>query len=239
MVENLLRFAAWQNPLLLPLALLGAAATWRARGPLRSLSAGLALTLLAVTVLMPIQNHGWGYRYLHGLLGNACLLATHGWLRLTDGLTASDRRAARSSLAAMSTLAVLLLSFRVWQVERTVRPYARASAAIAASPADVVLVDGAAFQFGVDLVRNDPFLDDGGPKVLDLQALEAAQIGSLCQHHHVALFGRAVGAPLGLPIIPPAAAASFTALNTADVPCIVKSGATITIGHSSATTSAH
>ena len=84
MALNLLRFLAWQSPLMLPLALVGLVICRKRRGILVSLALGIALTLAVVLVVMPFQGHGWGYRYLHGMLGSIALFAAQGWIWLSD-----------------------------------------------------------------------------------------------------------------------------------------------------------
>jgi len=74
MAKNSLRFIVWQNPLLLPLAALSWRALAQDRGYARELLAGVILTFAVMCLLMPYQGHGWGYRYLHGLIGNLALL---------------------------------------------------------------------------------------------------------------------------------------------------------------------
>jgi len=69
---------------------------------------------------------------------------------------------------------------RAVQVERFVAPFATSSAYIAALPNDVVLVDGLDTWFGIDLVRNDPFLERG-PKVLEANRLTDAALDRLCR----------------------------------------------------------
>ena len=81
---NVLRFVAWQSPLLIPLAAVGLTAGREGNRTIVALVGGIALTLTAVLVLMPFQGHGWGYRYLHGLLGSFSLIAAQGWIYVTD-----------------------------------------------------------------------------------------------------------------------------------------------------------
>jgi hypothetical protein len=151
MILNLLRFTAWQNPLLLPLALLGVAAIRRGDGIARPLALGVLLNLAAMLVLLPYQGHGWGYRYLHGFLGSLCLLAAYGWLAIPEGLYRQRARAAflLSGVAAV----LLLLPLHMKQAHDFVRPYRTAHAMIARAPVDIVLVDGTGLHFAADLVR--------------------------------------------------------------------------------------
>jgi hypothetical protein len=69
MGQSLMRFATWQNFLTAPLALIGAVMTILTRGPVRALVLGVLMTLIVMGVATPTQTHGWGYRYMHGLLG--------------------------------------------------------------------------------------------------------------------------------------------------------------------------
>jgi len=197
MSENLLRLLTWQNPLTLPLALVGVAAVRRRPG-LWPFVAGIGLTLAVVGVLMPYQGHGWGYRYLHGLLGSLCLLAGWGWAGLTDRLSPERRGEATVGfvLAAAASL-VVLLPMRAWQAHAFVAPYAAAERAIQASSAPVVVVDPRGLLFGDDLARNDPWLERG-PKVLDLRALTPALATTLRSSGPVALFDARSPAAQGL-----------------------------------------
>jgi hypothetical protein len=188
MAMNLVRFVAWQNPLAVAFGVLGAvfcvrerqAATW-------PLLAGVVLTTLAMLIIMPWQGHGWGYRYLHGLLGSLCLLAAFAWVRLVDAAGATARRAWAALAIATSYSVLLALPIRAWQAAGFVGPYATAYEAIERSPAQVVIVDPSGLWYGVDLVRNDPFLS-GNPKVMDIEALSADQVRALCATRKIAVF---------------------------------------------------
>src|SRR3546814_449225 len=77
---NLSRFMAWNNVLLLPLAALGVLQLrWRTMFA-RDASIVLPLTITCILglLLLVYQGHGWGYRYLHGLIGAFCLLGGFG-----------------------------------------------------------------------------------------------------------------------------------------------------------------
>ena len=208
MAINLLRFLAWQTPLLLPLALIGLFRGRERSGILVGLALGIALTLLVVLVVMPFQGHGWGYRYLHGMLGSMALLAAQGWIWLSN--VAPDLRKQLACVLGLSiALSVLaLLPWRLAQVYAFVRPPAAASAAIARSNSEVVIVDATNIWYGVDLVRNDPLLRSQ-PKVLDLASLRAEQVKVICGRYRVAIFDTEDAARTGLrlgPSLSPSAA---------------------------------
>ncbi|HEX4710697.1 hypothetical protein, partial [Phenylobacterium sp.] len=181
MAKNLVRFVTWQSLLAVPLALVVARTALRTPGPLRALVVGLAATTLAVMVLMAFQGHGWGYRYLHGLIGSVCLLAAFGWMRLTEGAQGQPARAQSAVFAtALAASLLILLPWRAWQVHSFVHPYATAERAVQAMDADIVLIDDAPVVYGVDLVRNDP-LWTHRPIVLALSALTPADLAEVCR----------------------------------------------------------
>ena len=187
---NLLRLIAWQNLLLFPLCVLA----WRAirddEGLASQLAAGIALTLLAMFVLSPFQGHGWGYRYLHGLLGSFCLLAGYGWIRATAGRDAAGLRSAVGVFAWGSLFAALIaIPMHVFQVRALIGPSRAADRAIASADADVVLVDDDGVHHGHDFVRNDPFLRNR-PLTLYVWYLAPGQLETLCGRYRLALFGR-------------------------------------------------
>jgi hypothetical protein len=194
--KNLLRFVAWENPLTLPLVAMAAAALRRGEGITRPLLAGVLLTVAAAFLLMPYQGHGWGYRYLHGLIGSLTLLAARGWIAATRDVPARRRAVAMLAVLTCFTV-VILLPWRLYQVARFVWPYADAVEAIRSAPADVVVVDPSGVAFGADLVRNDPFLRNR-PIVLGLQGLDEAAVRSVCAGYRVALFDRRHGTAYGI-----------------------------------------
>jgi hypothetical protein len=200
MLKNLARFVAWENPLLLPLALL----SWRAadgqRAMVRDLWAGVGLTLFAMLVILPYQGHGWGYRYLHGLIGSLSLLAGFGWITLTAHAQATELASARAALASASAFACLvLLPARAKEAQDVVAPYARSGEAIRRANTDIVILDRAGLRSGVDLLINDPFLRNR-PIIMDLDQLKEEDIDDLCRRFTVSLFDAANGAAYGVPL---------------------------------------
>ncbi len=205
MVQNLLRFAAWQHPMLLVLLVPGIALGWRAGGVLRSLAAGIALTLLTMLILLPFQDIGWGYRYAHGLIGSAALLAAFGWISLTGSASASERQAAWSVMGVTTAVAVLLLlPVHAIQMYAYISPYTRANAAIAATKADAVVIETISVHNGIELVRNDPYLRNR-PLVFDIGLLDATTVRELCSRMTVSVFDGAKSGPLGLKAYDPKA----------------------------------
>jgi hypothetical protein len=80
MVLNLMRFVAWQNFALLPLLVAAVPVAISQRGLPGALLLGIVLWLAIVTLLLPYQGLGWGFRYLSPYLGSFALLAGLGSL---------------------------------------------------------------------------------------------------------------------------------------------------------------
>jgi hypothetical protein len=193
MLKNVLRFVDWQNPIALPFALLAYRPVRNGDGIARELSTGLTLTLAAMFILLPYQGHGWGYRYLHGLIGSLSLLAGYGWIALSERATRNDMATARAMLAIGSAVAwLVLLPALAKQAHDFVMPYARAADAIEHTATDLVVIDQSGLLFAEDLVRNDPFLRNR-PKVLDLTLLDEANLADLCARYSISMFGRRQG----------------------------------------------
>ncbi len=151
MAANLLRFFTWNHVLLLPL-LLASARGLRADPRGLALMAGLVGPVLLFAVILPYQGHGFGYRYLHGLLGSAALLGAYGWQRL-----ATEHAALRPLFWRASVLGlVVMLPVQMGFAHRLYAPFAAVSARIAASGADYVLIGADDGPFALDLVLNPP-----------------------------------------------------------------------------------
>ncbi|HEX5279220.1 MAG TPA: hypothetical protein VFW28_03990 [Micropepsaceae bacterium] len=198
MLMNILRLVAWQNPILLPLALIGFWQAHRAEPVARNLAKGVIYALIAMFIILANQGPGWGYRYLHGLLGNLVLLGAYGWIALSRRVTTGEMSTVRTIFAAAAAIAgLILLPVHAKEAHDFVQPYVRAYSAISHTPADLVMVDKSGFLQGEDLIRNDPFLRNS-PKVLDLSELSEDDLKYLCAHYTVAVFDRKQGLALGI-----------------------------------------
>lgn len=203
---NVARLFGWQSLALVPLLMLAARF-----GPpdrrLRLLVLSLGTSLLPYLFLMPDQGHGWGYRYLHGLLGHLALLAVPGWLWL---ITRPDLTRMTAWVAACLVIApILLVPFRFWQIDRMVGPYARASALAAAQDADVVIVDSSRAFYGWDIPRNAAVRLAAPVQIPDMR-LSSEDILALCNRYNVAVLGPEALAAVGVPIRPPETVADRT-----------------------------
>lgn len=186
MAENLLRFLTWQNLALFPLALLGIRAVRKGEGIARPLYFGLIFTAAAMFVLLPYQGHGYGYRYLHGLIGSAAILAGYGWQRVDN----EHRKTAGRLIAIGALLAVPVALFLGAQARAYEKPFADLSAAVGRVAADFVVIDDRSIMFSVDLVRNAPSLTNR-PLRFAAHAVTPQQMSDLCARGTVAFVSRA------------------------------------------------
>lgn len=155
MTLNLLRFLSWQHILLLPLVIASVPAIKRGRLP-AALACGAMLTVGVMLVILPYQGHGFGYRYLHGVIGSLILLAIYGWVE-----RARIQRVLRA-LIVRTTVAgiVVLLPLQAWMAHGLFAPYARASQAIDRTTADFAFISEKGTHFAHDLVINRPDLSN-------------------------------------------------------------------------------
>jgi hypothetical protein len=210
---NLLRFIAWQNLALIPLMALGLGAFRRDESIARPLAYGIVLTILAMMILLPYQGHGWGYRYLHGLIGNCALLAAYGWRDFSDRVEV--RRFV--SAATVATLGASL-PFLMWQAHAFVHPYASVNRMIDGIDADMVVVQSDGRSFQVDEVRNLPDLGNR-PLRLASEDLTPVDMRLLCARGTVAFVGTAQMQALGVGVGEVPDASRFGALQTAAQTC--------------------
>jgi hypothetical protein len=171
-LTNLLRFVAWQHLLLLPLMLLG----WRVARKDRfaeALALGVIVTALVMAVILPYQGYGFGYRYLHGLIGNCILLGVYGWKSL--GARQAEWRQAliRTSVGSL----LIILPLQLWMSHAFYAPAARADSRIAEIPADYAIIGRDDAPFSLDLVHNPPKLDHRPVRLLGEEV--TAQVAAL------------------------------------------------------------
>jgi hypothetical protein len=191
---HIVRLFAWQSLALAPLLLF--AVYWRAWPPLLMLmAASIVTSLLPYPFLLPEQGHGWGYRYLHGLLGCLALIGTAGWIQMERLHGRAFRQPVMLCFAA--TLAIVIPA-RAFLIERTITPWLAATEAALAMPADVVIVDRIGIFNGLGIPRNGPYAAER-PVVMMMNDLSADQIRRLCANYRVAVFGVDEAKQAGIP----------------------------------------
>jgi hypothetical protein len=192
-VSNLARFAAWQNILLLPLALAGARGLRDDQGQ-PTIAMAFAVSCTVGLLTMVYQGQGYGYRYWHGLLPCICLLAAGGWIRLSaerGGDMPARLLWIACGFALLFTMPVALAVSRTF-----LRPYAAAHRVLRAAPADFVLIDGRGGAFIEDLVRIEGQL--ARPIMLDLSYVPLPDIRRLCATSRVMVFDAFQARRLGI-----------------------------------------
>jgi hypothetical protein len=161
-VMSLAESIAWMSPFF-AITLLLALRSWRTLSATEvDLAAGIAATFLFYTLVSFSQGHGWGYRYLHPVLGNLALLAASGVGIACRALGISAVR--RVVLASVLLSALVQLPLRVREAKTFVAQFAPGLRLVRMAQAPVVVVESRGLWYGVDLLRNDPYL--GPPIVL-------------------------------------------------------------------------
>jgi len=192
---------SWQTPVFAVL-LVWIAFAWRTLAETeRNLLAGIALSFLFYFFFPRPQGHGWGYRYTYAVLGNMALLGSLGAARMAEVF---GRSLVRRLLIASAALTIFVQwPIRAWQIERYVRPFARAHEYVAHIDADVVIVDPTTSWYGIDLIRNDPFLRQK-PKILSALYLRPADKRALGERfgNRVHLLEAREIAQFGIPTYP-------------------------------------
>ena len=199
---NLVRFVCWQHPLLLPLAVFGGISCWRAEPLVKALSISFLLPIIVMAIILPWQGHGWGYRYLHPVLGNAILLACFGFHRLEiSGLSM------RRPLALTTVAAILFIPVHAAMASRVTAPFVQLHNDLAATRAGVVIVDTDHVPYGQDTVINRYNLSNR-PILLIASLLTPQDLPAICKRSSVAFFDGPRLAPLARWIQAPIQSAS-------------------------------
>lgn len=194
MFLNILRFVAWQNLALLPLLSAAVIVAVRDRGLAGILFLGVALWTVFITIVVPFQGHGWGYRYLHPYLGSFALLAGYGYqeLRATIGKTADGFILSLSGMTALATIPLLLAA-----AHRVIVPYLAVDRLIAMQQTPMVLIDtdlsptinGGWAGNSIENVRNLPDLSNR-PLRFSSRGMNAELLARLCRESKVTLITR-------------------------------------------------
>jgi len=194
---NLVRLIAWQSLALFPLLFIGRGQLIQDR-TLRLLIWSIVVSTVPYPILMPDQGHGWGYRYLHGLLGVLALLAVPGWLALRR--SSGKPRLTAWVMACLLISPLILIPLRASQIHARVTPYQRATALVAEQDADVVIVDNYEVAISYDIPRNAP-VSPSRPIGMNEAYLTPEQIRTLCANYRVIFLGKDDFAPLGVPVV--------------------------------------
>lgn len=213
---NLLRFVAWQNLALLPLVCAAVPLALRQWGLARSLLLGIVFWLIFVTMILPEQGRGWGYRYLSPYLGSFALLAGFGFRELEQriGRRADGIVVLLSGLTLFLTIPLLLNA-----AHRFMLPHLAVERLIATQPTAVVVIDeerslstdGRFPDFAGDHVRNLPDLSNRPLRFAD-DDLDPDRMAALCRKGPVTLITRTDMQRVGFMLNAPQHSPKFEAL---------------------------
>ena len=193
---NLLLIIAWSSLATPLLAVLGFRRFFRLPPLLQDAALSCLLTFGFYFFFYADQAHGWGYRYVYGVLACFVLIATAGWQSLSDMVGAQSAKIFFGVGAAAALL--VLFPLRCLQVESFVRPYARTAAVLHAISADIVAFDPRDAWYSADLLRNDPFLRER-PIIVSLLRVTPQQVPVLKSAGTVRFIDRETLARLGMP----------------------------------------
>ncbi|MEM7547449.1 MAG: hypothetical protein AAF367_18115 [Pseudomonadota bacterium] len=196
---NLIRLFTWQSLAIPPLLLM---LFWRRSwAPLMAAMAGSILfSLLPYPFLMADQGHGWGYRYMHGLIGPLAILAVSGWITLRDEGHAIRANFQAFVMASLVASALIMIPLRAYQINGLVGPYAKGTTMVQSIDADVVIIDSYEIYYGWDFGQNDPLFAEP-PIIMQLDDLDLEKIRQICAAHRTVLIGADDVEPLGVPVI--------------------------------------
>lgn len=160
----------WQAPVFGVLVIAALLQTRRLTAPLQDLAWGVFITLFCYLCFPFTQGHGWGDRYVYQVLGNLALLGAAGapvLLRSVGG-----RRTAWLMAGSIAIALLIELPVRMVNAERFSRPFAATADYVHSLPYDLVLVHPDSVWYGLDLIRNDPFMNER-PAILNADLLNA------------------------------------------------------------------
>lgn len=167
---NILRFCTWQHLFLIPLMTVGIRAV-RENPLAAALAASFLLPIVVIAVILPYQGIGFGYRYLHGVLGNAVLLALFGWQKLVIGHEELRSVMLRATAASL----LVLLPAQAWMAHARYAPFAMMNEKIEGSGTDYFLIKAIDGPLTHDLVLNRPDLSNR-PIRLGFEDIEDAHL---------------------------------------------------------------
>ena len=181
MAANMFRFFAWQNLIMLPLLVVALVSARHSRTPIYlAMFATLLLTPLVIYILLAFQGHGWGYRYMHGLIGIACLLGASGWHQLRQKGMCTLHTIWIPTLATI----FLITPFLLWKARELTWNYAAADQLINQLDVDIVLIDDKASRFAIDLAINRPTIENRPVRLVSSKT-DAVRRAELCRRYSV------------------------------------------------------
>jgi hypothetical protein len=186
---SMLVLLSWQS-VLMTLGFVGALARLRTMPPFfRDLLLSFVITVIFYVFYVRGQGTGWGYRYVHQVLGNLVLIAAWG---------AAQYSISRINFAALTLVALgLQLPYRCHEVSEAVGRPAAAYAALSHIDADYVILDRGGGWAVQDLMRNRPDFTNR-PLFLFRAPLSDEQFRDLMDNHKAVYLSRDELARIGV-----------------------------------------
>jgi hypothetical protein len=157
------KLAIWAVPGMLILATAGAW-KWRHNTACRLFALSALATLLGFLFVPVDQGHGWGFRYFHSawlalpLLAAGALQKT-GQTEKTGYRTLFEDAGTRAFVVACAALMLVWGNgWRAYQIHSFISMNLAQLPGVVGNPQRVVIIDPRALFYGMDLVRNDPWL---------------------------------------------------------------------------------
>tara|TARA_R110000824_G_scaffold11746_12_gene51555 strand:- start:26002 stop:27708 length:1707 start_codon:yes stop_codon:yes gene_type:complete len=199
---NLLRLIMWAPAFAIVACLFAREPICRNQDIALPLFGGIALTSIAMIILLPHQGHGWGYRYLHPVMGNIALLAGLGfrhWL-------SQDSKADSIVILLAGVTTLLILPAQILMAHQFVKPHAMLTQLVSQQDSDFVLLDTMPPSDAIDEVRNRADLSNR-PIVISSKNLQPGQLIELCERGTITPISRrsfhAVGLSEDVPVTSP------------------------------------
>jgi hypothetical protein len=156
LIANIWRFGLWMSPALVLLLLLALGSPRRLGSLSVILGLGVIFGVSVSHLMLPNPMLTIGSRYYHPFISSLILIALAAYYRLCH-----NSRFERTAVAVMVAGAIVLLPWRAWQVHEQIRPQAAIQAQLTAMQVESILIQPGQTWFGLDFVRNDPFLLEG------------------------------------------------------------------------------
>ncbi len=200
-ILEVLHIFNWNMLLCAPLFLLALRLLRFFDDTMRDLAYGLGGVLLFYSFFLFTQGHGWGGRYFHPNLPAFIFLSVAAWRLLKEDI--GKQVAWNLVFYAISVAVLIQLPARCWQVSDFITPYRKGAELIRSYQTDYVIADTRGIYYGVDLIRNDPYLVEK-PIVFNKYYMDPEDIEVLRQRGTVAEVGfeelRELGLMEALPI---------------------------------------
>ncbi len=149
----------------------------------------ILLAFITHSILMPDGMHGWGYRYMQGTMGSIVILAVFAFDRCLSGAdfySVKSKKVLHYLSCLLIASLLVSLPMRSIQMKKYVQPMKDAYSFLVRQNVEIVLLDDKRVFFGLDLIRNDPYLRNK-PVIMSLSKLSEDEIKHLCRRYKASI----------------------------------------------------